>query len=353
MPPRYRSISNSLPFVLVNRSRWPRVFRQPIHLLVAVLLAACSGGGSSEADNSSSSQADDSSESKSDASSEYLDTWVKVPAPEECMCADGSPYSLLVRKADPTKLAIVLGSGVICFSDDTCKRIAREQMNSQYFWGNVGILDFANSSNPFADYSVVFVPQCTLDQFLGNGPVSFPLTGEIFQVGNINATWAVQWAINEFPDAIDAVVIGTGTGGSGTTNMASLMAKTMPSTTIRMIIDSSGEFITIPYESFAKTHPEIRLARIYFANDKTRNELWKIPGQPPLDGMKNILDGEQRIETAGPPVSTWIHPGEYHSALNEALFFEMQQNGVSLIDWLQDFLDLGEVPDRICVACDT
>jgi hypothetical protein len=331
-----------------RRSTTRSVIRKSSSVVVASVIAiACSGGGTSS-EVASSEPVDDELEG---TPGEYSSTFVDVAAPADCKCADGSPYTFMVRQADPTKLAIILGGGFACFSDATCKRLGPDERADKGFWGNVGILDFSQPDNPFADYSVVFVPNCTLDQLLGNGVTSFPLTGEIHQVGNINATAAVEWAAENFPDAEIAVMIGTSTGGAASPSKAKLLAESLPTATVKLLLDSTGEIGVGDYENLAKSNPNIRLARVYFAEDMTRKNNYFALGLPPMDGKTIILDSERLIETAGRPVSTWLHAGGYHSALNEAQFYEMQQNGVALTAWLQDFLDGEEVADQICTNC--
>jgi hypothetical protein len=99
-------------------------------------------------------------------------TWETVDAPSDCMCADGSAFHFYVREASPTKVLFYLEGGGACFSGDMCKPGSGTYSETispvSKLEDSPGIFDFANPENPFADYSVVYVPYCTGDVHAGN-----------------------------------------------------------------------------------------------------------------------------------------------------------------------------------------
>jgi len=88
--------------------------------------------------------------------------WVRVEAPENCICADGSEFSYWVREADPTKVVLYLEGGGACFSAETCSFTGGTYSPSTGPEDNpiyaAGILNFDHPANPLADYSFVAVP---------------------------------------------------------------------------------------------------------------------------------------------------------------------------------------------------
>lgn len=288
---------------------------------------------------------------EAESSSTAADTWIQVPASADCKCADGSPYTFMVREADPTKVAIVLGDGLVCFIDRQCRAIARDQMNTTSYWGPTGIFDFSNPDNPFADHTVVLIPNCTLDQLLGKKPITYPLAGEIHHLGNINATFVTQWVAEQYPDAEDAVVVGIGFGGAATAEVAETIADLLPRARTKMILDGSGETISTAYENLATTRPDIRLARMYYANDRIQARVIADLGLPPQDTKAAIIEGDARIEANGQAVSTWIEAGSYHTPLTDQALYEITQDGTKMTQWLKDFLAGVPTQDKICTIC--
>ncbi len=305
--------------------------------------------------------------------------------PEDCMCANGSPYFIKVRAADPTKVAVVLGSGEVCWDEATCLLQPRNTYDNMSFWGDYGIFDFSNQKNPFADYSFVFIPNCTFDTLVGNKSVTHGRVGTIHHKGSINVARSVEWAANRFPSAENIVVIGTSSGTHRSAVAAGKLAESLPAATVRLFLDSPGpvseELVALQLGSFwsdlevdrpwpewptdwsqmttatqlqivAARFPDIRIAQFNFAGDTTNIRYLDLVGLPLRDMKRILLEVEQDMENAGNPFAMWLHPGSQHIATNGDEFFELQQDGVFFTDWLRDFIDGKEVEDRICQQCD-
>ena len=84
------------------------------------------------------------------------------------MCADGSPYSYWIHRADPDKVVFFLQGGGACFDAGTCTfgsiayRVVLGAADDPNTFTS-GIFDFTDARNPLADYSFVFAPYCTGD----------------------------------------------------------------------------------------------------------------------------------------------------------------------------------------------
>lgn len=314
---------------------------------------------------------------------EYPSTWIDVPAPENCMCSDGSSFTFKVREADPARLAIVLSDGKFCHLDRTCRNNPGIWYDGVPFPENSGIFDFSNWKNPFADYSFVIVPNCTLDGLTGNVVADYLQSGKVNHNGHVNASEIVSWASTRFPTAESISVIGFGTGSMAAPSMSALVTNLLPNADIDMIIDSGGAmpdsfagvkaawgflsnqhpaqtFASLTYESLTMTStleliasefPDIRIARINFAEDSFIRRDAESIGYRYFDMKQNILQGEQRVEESGVAISTWIAPGSDHLALDGSSLFEIRFGEVRLIDWLSDFVSGRVVDDQVCSIC--
>src|SRR5262245_2014045 len=94
--------------------------------------------------------------------------WQSIVPGGDCACADGSEFNFWVRDANPAKVVLYLEGGGACFDATSCA-FTNEQ-TTLYDWNispddhpslRAGIFDFGHDDNPFADYSVVYVPYCT------------------------------------------------------------------------------------------------------------------------------------------------------------------------------------------------
>jgi hypothetical protein len=311
----------------------------------------------------------------------YPNTWVDVPAPEGCVCADGKPFSFKVRDADPSKLLIVLSEGPFCYAGRQCSFIP--PFGNSTFWEGVGAFDFTNSENPFVDYSTVFVPNCTLDGLVGDYVAQYLQVGMIHHTGHRNASSIVTWAASRYPNASIATVVGLGSGGFAAPLMAGLTSALLPRADISLIIDSHGatpdsfagitsawaflqtfhpvaDFSSLTYETLTMTsalevvsssYPKIRTARVNFADDpNVRREVGNI-GYEYYDMREVLIQGEQSVEAKGTPVATWIAPGMDHIVLDGSSFFDLRFGQVRLVRWLSDFLPGESVDDQVCSIC--
>lgn len=313
----------------------------------------------------------------------YPTTWTDVPAPEGCLCGDGTPFSFQLREADPTKLLIVLSDGQFCYSGGKCMGIPRPWISDSTFWEGTGIFDFSNSENPYSDHSVVFVPNCTLDGLIGNYIADYVHAGQIWHIGHMNASSIISWATAKYPSARSVSVVGLGMGGMAAPTSSALVSALLPQADVSLVVDSSGampdsfagvtsawgfldtfqplpSFATLTYDTLTLTStfeliaselPDIRIARINFAEDAFIRRDADTIGYPQFDMKQNILNGERRIESAGVSVSTWIAPGGDHVALDGQSLYDFRIGEMRLIKWLNDFLAGDDIVDHVCSVC--
>ncbi len=112
-----------------------------------------------------------------------------------------------------------------------------------------GLLNPA-STNPFAAWSSVVIPDCTGDLHIGNATRTYA-PGDparcvtVQHRGAVNAGLAVDWALANFPAATRVLLVGTAAattskaaGSHGAAFWAPYIQRRLPGATVRVLIDS-------------------------------------------------------------------------------------------------------------------
>ena len=129
------------------------------------------------------------------------DAWERVVPGGDCQCADGSEFNFWVRKANPKKVVFYLQDGGACFSAETCapENDLYQTSVTEGPVGEGGIFAFADERNPFADYSVVYVPYCTGDVHIGTRTRKYAPGLTVHHNGYVNGTAALDHLAAAFP----------------------------------------------------------------------------------------------------------------------------------------------------------
>ena len=314
-------------------------------------------------------------------------TWETVDAPSDCMCADGSAFHFYVREASPTKVLFYLEGGGACFSGDMCKPGSGTYSETispvSKLEDSPGIFDFANPENPFADFSVVYVPYCTGDVHAGNITKDYG-NGVITQhKGFVNASNALDTMIKRFPNTTQLVVAGSSAGSFPTPVFAGMAGDQLPNADLKVFADSSGavpdamgfvignwgtletlpdwpeiEGLTVdqftPAYTFIKAaehNPKIRFARHDFAFDSVLSSFARMAGLSPDDLVSVMRTNEAKVEATGVNVANWISPGDDHTIAVRDEFYTEEMNGVRFVDWFTAFMNDSPEADNYCVDC--
>ena len=374
-------------------------FRIGAIFAVAGLLALASCGGDDSA--SSSDTAVSSTEAVASTEAPVVETiapeptdapvttptWETVDAPSDCMCADGSAFHFYLREASPTKVLFYLEGGGACFSGDMCKPGSGTYSETispvSKLEDSPGIFDFANPENPFADYSVVYVPYCTGDVHAGNITKDYG-NGVVTQhKGFVNASNALDTMIKRFPNTTQLVVAGSSAGSFPTPVFAGMAGDQLPNADLKVFADSSGavpdamgfvignwgtletlpdwpeiEGLTVdqftPAYTFIKAaehNPKIRFARHDFAFDSVLSSFARMAGLSPDDLVSVMRTNESKVEATGVNVANWISPGDDHTIAVRDEFYTEEMNGVRFVDWFTAFMNDSPEADNYCVDC--
>ena len=373
-------------------------FRISATFAVAGLLAFASCGGDDSASSTdtavSSSEAAASTEAPAvetiapePTDAPVTPTWETIEAPADCMCADGSPFHYYIREASPTKVLFYLEGGGACFSAEMCTPGSGTYSETispvSKLEDSPGIFDFANPENPFADYSVVYVPYCTGDVHSGNITKDYGNGVVIQHKGFVNASNALDTMIKRFPNTTQLVVAGSSAGSFPTPVFAGMAGDQLPNADLKVFADSSGavpdamgfvvgnwgtletlpdwpeiEGLTVdqftPTYTFTKAaehNPKIKFARHDFAFDSVLSSFARMAGLSPDDLVSVMRTNESQVEAVGVNDANWISPGNKHTIAVGEEFYTEEMNGVRFVDWFTAFMNGTPEADNYCVDC--
>jgi Pectinacetylesterase len=315
--------------------------------------------------------------------------WRRVVPGGDCQCSDGSKFSYWIRKANPKKVVFYLQGGGACFSAKTCARgseLYRPNLRSDDGpTGQAGMFDLADKRNPFADYSIVYVPYCTGDVHLGNTTTKYAPGLTVRHKGYVNATAALDRMTATFPDATNVAVLGESAGSIAAPLYAALASDRLPKARITVLADGSGSYPDVPrfnkiiaawgagnaLPNWAKSagpngkrwsfpgffiqsrrhNPKIVFARHDHAYDEVQELWYPLVGVPAKDLLSLIDANEAQIENAGVNLLSYTAPGSDHAVLSDEPFYTEQVNGQRFVDWLTRLIERKPIADVHCRQC--
>jgi len=315
------------------------------------------------------------------------DAWARVVPDGDCQCADGSEFNFWVRKANPKKVVFYLQDGGACFSAETCtpENDLYQPSVTEGPVGEGGIFAFADKRNPFADYSVVYVPYCTGDVHIGARTRKYAPGLTVHHNGYVNGTTALDHLAAAFPGATDIVVIGESAGSVAAPLYAGLAADRLPKARITVLADGSGAYPDVPainrliaawrgrdtlpgwsdnagqtaervsvpglFIQSGRHDPEIVFGRHDYAYDKEQQSKLSLIGVPEGDLLSRLDTNETQIQKAGVNLLTYTAPGTDHTALSDGTFYTEQVNGQRLVDWVTRLIERQPLHDVHCRKC--
>ncbi len=365
-------------------------------LLVAVLLAtavACGGDDEAAAPDDETTSSLPVVSTTAPPAVEDVDPaeWEQVEAPADCECSDGTPFHYWIRRADPTKVVYFLEGGGACFDAATCGPASTTFTRNLVDRGSAtapaagGIFALQDDRNPFADWSMVFVPYCTGDLHLGAKTHDYGDGVVIQHKGAINAGAALDAAADAFPDAEQVVVAGSSAGSAGAPVYAGLAHDLLPAADVTLLADGSaaypddegitaaigslwGAFDRLPdwpeqtgpppgawtlprmFVQAGRHVPEMRQATINSAYDSVQANFSALIGRTG-DLLEMIDANNALVESEGIDLRTWVGPGTQHTVLGRDTFYTDEVDGTSLRDWVADLVAGEDVPDVHCTEC--
>jgi Pectinacetylesterase len=365
----------------------------------AVVAAALATVGAASATSPPTSEADRSAPTDAIASTGPMSAgaseWETVVPGGDCMCADGSEFNFWERRADPTKVVLFLDGGGACFDAETCAFTGGPAGGEEnYDWSiygddpamEGGIFNFARDDNPFRDYSFIYVPSCTGDVHLGDVTREYSPELTVEHNGFVNGTAALSYLADQYPDAAQVVVVGKSVGSVAAPVYGGVAADLIPDAQVTVFGGQSGHTPDDPaiaeileqwgvYDNMpdwdvnegltardwtptrfwiqAGLHdPDIVMARFDFAYDTAAAQGAAAMGQDPSTLLATIDANEAAIEAAGVDLHSYTAPGGDHGIFEWDKFYEIEVNGVTLVDWVDALISGQPLDDVHCDQCD-
>jgi hypothetical protein len=142
--------------------------------------------------------------------------WVEVPG---MICADGSPTGIGISPGSENRVLVFLNGGGACWSETACDASpgpfgrTEYQLLSAFTTGT--IFDRSLPGNPFADWTLVFVPYCTGDVHAGDSEQDYGTAGTWRHQGRANLEAALEEVVAALPVPDRVVIGGWSAGGFG------------------------------------------------------------------------------------------------------------------------------------------
>ncbi len=207
-----------------------------IVIALTVLLSACSSP--------------ESRKSKVDFTG-LSDGWNEIIPGGETACPNGDAFAFNFRPGSHTDLTVILPGGGACSSFETCD-IEEGTFLSGMLGGNLvenltdGIFDFDNPRNPIAEQSILYIPYCTGDVFLGDRIVTYEneegASVTIPHVGFTNTMTALEWMFERVHSPSKVAVLGMSAGSIATPLYAGILAEHYPDAQINQLGDGAGAY---------------------------------------------------------------------------------------------------------------
>jgi hypothetical protein len=299
------------------------------------------------------------------------------------ICIAGTPFSAFTREGNPSKLLIFEQGGGACWQDFyNCNVLSEAQEPPA---PRQGIWDFDSPDNPFADYSIVYMPYCDGSVFSGDNDVFDPAFGEAigvpsavvrFHRGLRNQSAGMDLAKATFPNAHRITLAGSSAGGVGVAGFSPFLARFLYGNQVKLTVFNDAGPVTVNLEAtgdiaaraadwqFGQFYPEsctecsdegqagTAIIKWRLDNDSTiREAFYETDGDltnrfflgllaDPAGFRDLVVTEHGQLNAAHPDrYKRFIVAGDTsHTALQTPLFYTQDANGVLLNEWTDDFL---------------
>lgn len=293
-------------------------------------------------------------------------------------CADGTPsYFTVLPRKNSKNLVIYLEPGGACWNKESCSfghvlSLTRKKHKSK--WGSrKGIFNLKDKTNPFNGFSIVSIPYCTGDVFMGDNEINYgteshPIIIKHHGYKNVLLTLEAVKAIQSNPEKV--VLFGMSAGGMGVMTHLRNIDSAFPQSKKFALADAGTPFIpphidepayqevmtnwnaraTLPQVTPPETmrhlgdlvhyntshYPHIRYGLIQSYDDRVMTFFAKSVGSSdPEEAVRNtVIDvADNYIGDSSSNARVFFVESRTHLQTNQSLS-SLVSAGTRLIDWL-------------------
>ncbi|MDR8389552.1 pectinacetylesterase family protein [Aliifodinibius sp. S!AR15-10] len=327
--------------------------------------------------------------------------WQRHTPGGETSCALGSKFQFYTREASPEKLLIYFVGGGACWNGTQCNPSTNPTPYT-YRLGKVntkavevdGILNVNHPENPFADYTIVAVPTCTGDLFLGDNITEYSYKSDrgksktitVHHRGYDNAMTTLEWAFEHVPDPDIVVVSGSSAGGVAAPLYANVVANHYLNARVIGIGDAAGAYrreamqgvalqnwnireVIQQHTAFAdmdtnslgvedlyiqaasQNLPNLELYQVDQAYDQRQRFFLSLAGNQNPDVIGLITENHNEIRNHDPGFRSFLIGGYEHTVFTSPRYYFFESDNMLFRDWVQRILDGEEVESVYCTDC--
>ena len=313
--------------------------------------------------------------------------WTFVQPGGKTKCAHGDRFGFWARLASLQRLVVFFEGGGGCWSYSTCAP------GSTWYDPDVtdaddprryaGILALEDERNPFRSWSMVFVPSCGGDVYIGSSDHVYRDGGRrllIHHRGWDNARAALAWAFRHVPAPQRVLVTGSSAGSVGSAFHASAVIDRYRAADVAQLGDSlallnstplrltqwgwlqhlpawmhaapelqPGRFTMAAFLLRLTAHyPGVRFARFNFDRDVVQERYFADDPRTRARFPALLRLAEAQLRARAPNYRSFLACGSGHTILGWWSYFSFRQAGWSLADWITRFVGGTPVPSVVC-----
>jgi len=328
-----------------------------------------------------------------------LYTWARIDLSDQTQCSEGSDYRIYARRGESDNLMVhFVGGGAAWDAETSANPITIDDMGDGFYFATIwdivrvildGIFNTSNPDNPFRDWNVVYIPYCTADFHIGEAHPDYITEGgrafTLHHNGYQNATEALDWVFETFSSPDKLLISGESAGAFGSLFWTPVIAACYPDSEIyhlgdgsylntpqwpyiindvwqadtveRFGFEATADLIGGVYRQYVETTaPNVTYLHIntlydevltHFnahlngvTNDIAYRQAWSTEMRASMQAVDDtdlpyfyfLTDHNLNPETMTTP----------HTSISFGLFYEMEQDGVRLSDWLRRIIIDGE-----------
>ena len=309
------------------------------------------------------------------------DGWEIIEPPGDLTCVHGDPYYFFHRPGtDPDKLLIYFQAGGACWNAVTCApgSLAYDQTVGNELAGYGGIFDYSNPENPLADYSAVFIPNCSGDLFAGDAVVDYGSGVVINHDGYAISRATLDWVYETYPDPAEVLVAGSSAGAIGSVVHSADVLKQYPDARVTQFGDGFvgimpagweiftlwNVFANVPdfvpgfttldpatftlndiYRAVATYFPESEFGQFTHGIDPFQAGYYLLVGGDATSWQAQKLEALDALQDELPNFSSYVGRDLIgHTTLVLPEFYTNAVDDVRFVDWFRDYINGQPVP---------